>query len=221
MQRPDVLSEKVQQFAGDLIGVARLFDDDFTFVTDEATAYRQSTQRIQGTVGIQLDHMRLYLELDYSLFLSRLEQFLTVGQSSFTLRLHSKRSEPMIRWDYIRQPRSTDVPSSHVQIHAHRDIWTHAMVDGGLSARARKRANLKGRTPPISDLHIPLGSKRFRPCMEDVLLFILHEFGAHCKPGTEKILLERRSDWESIQARAVVREHPEEAISVLKELGLI
>ncbi len=125
MQRSDVLSEKVQQFAGDIIGVALLFDDNFTFVTDEAKGYRQSTQRIQGTVGIQLDHMRLYLELDYSLFLSHLEQFLTVGQSSFILRLHSKRSEPMIRWGRRRQ--------GHYA--AHRTLATARKNDGSRMSR--------------------------------------------------------------------------------------
>ncbi|MFG6284894.1 hypothetical protein ACGUFB_00105 [Actinotignum schaalii] len=219
MCEPAALGENVQNFSEQITRIGRLFDPEFQLIVDDAKLSREDIRRMQGNICIRLSHMNVYLGVDYSLFLSHPWNYLTVAKSSFILRIHSQKNEPLIRWDYVREPRSKDIPCSHIQIHAHRDAWTHAMLDGGASLRAQKRKTLEGRTPPVSELHIPLGSKRFRPCLEDVLLFLINEFGAQCQSGTEVILKKNLTEWEKIQACAVVREHTSEAITVLEQMG--
>lgn len=127
-----------------------------------------------------------------------------------------------MRWDYNRNPRSKDIPLAHLHIHAHRDAWTHVMLEGGAtSRRARKRAIDSSQTPTLSELHFPVGGKRFRPSLEEVLLFLISELGVSCEPQRKCVLERKQSEWEKIQARAVVRTHPDQALIVLRELGMI
>ncbi|MDY5148188.1 hypothetical protein DDD64_07350 [Actinotignum sanguinis] len=219
------LDEIVADFAENITATGRLFDESFAVHITNVRAPRKGGRILRGYLKLR-DPMcvkrMLYLGITYELFVKSPEKFLTVERSSFALHLNKTTSEPLVRWDYNRNPRSKDIPLAHLQIHAHRDAWTHVMLEGGAtSRRARKRAIDSSQTPTLSELHFPVGGKRFRPSLEEVLLFLISELGVSCEPQTKCVLESKQSEWEKIQARAVVRTHPDQALIVLRELGMI
>ncbi|MGN2367647.1 hypothetical protein ACTFPK_04815 [Actinotignum sp. UMB0459] len=221
----DSLDEEVEDFEQNITATGKLFDESFAIHIAEARASRKDSRVLRGYLKLR-DPMcvkrMLYLGITYELFVKSPEKFLTVERSSFALHLNKTTSEPLVRWDYNRNPRSKDIPLAHLQIHAHRDAWTHVMLEGGTtSRRARKRVIDSSQTPTLSELHFPVGGKRFRPSLEEVLLFLISELGVSCDPQTKHILESKQAEWEKIQVRAVVRTHPDQALIVLRELGMI
>lgn len=71
----------------------------------------------------------------------------------------------------------------------------------------------------MHELHFPLGGHRFRPCLEDVLQMLVEEFGIDTADGALDALAAGREKWRRHQTGAVVRDAPEEAVRVLRELG--
>ncbi|MDL4815980.1 hypothetical protein [Actinomadura opuntiae] len=148
--------------------------------------------------------------------------FLAIGDSTARVRM-VRKPEPLFRWEYLRHPES-NVPCAHFHIHAHRDETVYLLLTGKRSnARVRKRtAQLDADTPVVpqlSDLHFPLGGPRFRPCLEDVLQFLVEEFGIDCEAGWKDAIDEGRRAWRRLQAGVVVRDCPAEAVRVLEDLG--
>ncbi|MCW1069295.1 hypothetical protein OJ604_10835, partial [Streptococcus anginosus] len=105
--------------------------------------------RISGRIAFPRNPLVLF---DYRVFLDPESGFLTVDQSTFSVIRGHEGREPLVRWDYIRSPRS-NIPCAHIQIHSHRDEWTHALVLGGThSRRSRRRIKNEARTPHIADI---------------------------------------------------------------------
>ncbi|MDY5147642.1 hypothetical protein R6G73_01915 [Actinotignum sanguinis] len=102
-------------------------------------------------------------------------------------------------------------------MHAHRDEWTHALLLGGHhSRRSRRRTKNEARTPRISDVHFPVGGRRFRPCLEEILLFVIDEFGVQCTPQARAALQQGMQKWEEIQLKAVVRDNRASVLQALE-----
>lgn len=68
-------------------------------------------------------------------------------------------------------------------------------------------------------LNFPLGGARFRPCLEDLLEFVIREFGIDTVPGWEDVISVGRISWRHIQLAAAVRDDPDTARIALSELG--
>lgn len=148
--------------------------------------------------------------------------YLAIEKSAIAVRM-TGTSEPLFRWEFLRSPLSR-IPSAHFQIHAHRDEIVYLLLAGGAtSPRAVKRAGELASDQPdlprVCDVHIPLGGARFRPCLEDVLQFLIEEFGISCQNGWRPAIEAGRLNWRKIQAGAVARDFPDEAARVLESLG--
>lgn len=91
----------------------------------------------------------------------------------------------------------------------------------GAGRRRTKSTSKRSRLPNVTDLHFPLGGTRFRPCFEDVLEMLIHEF--HLDVANEaaalEVLTERRAEWRTIQLSAAVRDDMECAARVLRNYG--
>lgn len=131
--------------------------------------------------------------------------WLAIETSSFGLVALLDRA-PVIRFDYLRQPKS--VPAAHVQVHAHRGALTHLLSQAGHS-----------KPHDMGSLHIPVGGARFRPCLEDVLHFLIGDCGFDGLPTWSDAVFAGRERWRKIQARAVARDFPQEAAETLVSLG--
>ena len=129
-------------------------------------------------------------------------------------------NEPLFRYEYVRDP-DGPIPTAHLQVHAHRDAFTHAQTSAGKRTKRGRRLALRGPDdrPQLSSFHFPLGGPRFRPCLEDILDVLQDEFGLDVAPGWRQALDDGRAQWRRHQTGAVVRDAPEVAVRVLRELG--
>ena len=110
-------------------------------------------------------------------------------------------------------------PAAHIQFHGHHPQLEAVM--NGAGRRRTKSTSKRSRLPNVTDLHFPLGGTRFRPCFEDVLEMLIHEF--HLDVANEaaalEVLTERRAEWRTIQLSAAVRDDMECAARVLRNYG--
>ena len=145
------------------------------------------------------------LSVVYKLCIDSFSRYLAVEHSSFALKAKLDRA-PIIRWEYDRDARSK--PSSHVQITAHRGALSHIL------------SRLNHDTPhSIESLHLPMGGDRFRPCVEDVVEFLIRDCGFRGGEGWKQVVRDGRAKWRRIQTRAAVRDAPGVAVAQLEAMG--
>jgi hypothetical protein len=71
----------------------------------------------------------------------------------------------------------------------------------------------------VEHLHLPVGGRRFRPSLEDVIEFLIVERIASPRDGWEAALNASRDAFLERQLRAAVRRKPESAVAQLEEMG--
>lgn len=143
----------------------------------------------------------------YKLCVDSFSDYLAVEHSSFVLKAKVDRA-PIFRWDYDREPHSK--PSSHVQITAHRGALSHLL------------SRLNHATPhSMESLHLPMGGDRFRPCLEDVVEFLIRDCGFPGADGWKAAVQSGRAKWRRIQTRVAVRDSPAEAVAALEAMGYV
>jgi hypothetical protein len=134
---------------------------------------------------------------------------LQVNSSTIGLwvRPDSGDPRPVFRIEYFRSAHST--PQAHVHIHAESSAMGWVYGRSGQPVRH------------IDSLHFPLGGRRFRPTLEDFLLFIDREglYADWVDPAWRAEALASRDTFERLQATATVRTYRAEAIAELERLG--
>lgn len=161
-------------------------------------------------IGVGGEHLAdlglsLYLDMD------RTGSYLKTVRSDITIHSVLDRT-PLVRLEYRADMRT--VPIAHWQFHAERGAFSH------LLARANAhRPDWVTKPHDLSGLHLPVGGERFRPCLEDVLQFLVVDCGVDRHDGWEAAIREGRERWRRRQLGAAVRDVPGEAARVLRELG--
>ena len=146
-------------------------------------------------------------------------RWLAVEHSKFAVYPGPKASgEPLFRYDYEREIAS-DLPSAHLQVHAHRDAMAYVMSGAGKATRRGKSRAQRSGVPRMQELHFPLGGHRFRPGLEDILLMLICEVGVDHPPDTISTLTASRNEWRLTQVRVVVRDAPQVAAEALRLMG--
>jgi hypothetical protein len=129
---------------------------------------------------------------------------------------------PLFRYEFVHDSQPT-VPGAHLHIHAHRDEFLFRLFMGEKGKAAARAKTITGEstraTPQLSDVHFPVGGPRMRPAIEDILQMLKKEFEIDTEPGYRRVLDEGRARWRRRQIGAAVRDAPEEAVGVLRELG--
>jgi hypothetical protein len=101
--------------------------------------------------------------------LDSVNRYLAVEQSRHSVRADVDRT-PIMRYEYHRD--MDTAPNAHLHVHAHRGALSHLLSRSGHD------------TPhDMSALHFPLGGSRFRPCLEDLVQFLIQECGFDSLPG--------------------------------------
>lgn len=115
---------------------------------------------------------RLYLGLAFRLEADDEYRYLMVTSSAMVLSLDSDLEKVLLHYDYERSKRD-GYPEAHLQVCASSGYWQEcSRVDG--SSRALER------------LHLPVGPRRFRPSLEDVIEFLISEKLVAARPGWER-----------------------------------
>ena len=106
----------------------------------------------------------------------------------------------------MREP-PNEFPEAHIHIHGKSDVLRRMLHVGG-----------RGRDKP-ADLHLPVGGRRFRPCLEDIIEFCILERLATPREGWQSALNGSRDGYHDRQLRAAVLRNPAIAAEALKHDG--
>jgi hypothetical protein len=147
-----------------------------------------------------------HLVVSYRLTPDAEDRYLAVASSTFALSLDSAMSDELFHIDFERG-KTDGYPEAHLQIAATSPHWQ------ALSARASAKGRELGR------LHFPVGGRRFRPTLEDLIDFLVTERLVAGRPGWEARVEQGRRGFHERQLRAAIRQYPDIARSALAELG--
>jgi hypothetical protein len=144
-----------------------------------------------------------WLNLSFRLSLDTELAYLTVVSSFFGVYAEDAETSCLCHFDYERN-KADGYPEAHLQVFgqsAALEAW-----GGRISSRGLDR------------LHFPVGGRRFRPCLEDVIEFLVAEKLATARDGWEQVIGESRQGFQRHQLRAAIRRDPETARQMLQEL---
>lgn len=132
-------------------------------------------------------------------------QYLAVRKSTFAVS-SVQEAVPLLRLDFHHKSHS--VPAAHWNIHGER----------GATSVMLARCNPK-HSGLLSQVHLPVGGTRYRPCLEDFAEMLVEEFNVDRILGWKERVHQGRERWRVMQARSVARDCPEAAAAVLEKLG--
>ena len=154
----------------------------------------------------------LLLRARYAVEMAEGREHLRVVTSSIGLWVDAtggrRKHRPLMRLEYDRCPRAADRAAAHVHLHANSPemAWVY-----GSSGRA---------APDLHALHFPVGAQRFRPTLEDFLLFLNRErLYTDFKPNWKPTVLRSLQEWRARQAAASAQKYPDVAADALTKLG--
>ena len=147
----------------------------------------------------------LELRFLHSLELDASREFPTTSKSTYKL-CEVDSGSPIVTYDYTRDP-PNDYPEAHLHVH-------------GSAENIKLMLERCGRPKDKpDDLHFPVGGRRFRPCLEDLIEFCILERLVEPRLGWKQALNESRQRFRDNQLRAAVRRSPDIAAGVLKDRG--
>lgn len=170
--------------------------------------YRLNKSDLYGAdidLTLSLSPARLRLRLHHTLVLDESNQHLTTDKSTYTL-VTADDDVAVLTYDYVRDP-----PNKYPEAHLHIDGDAPGLQRLlSLSGRAKKR--------PVA-LHLPVGGRRYRPSLEDLIEFCILEDLVTPRPDWQSALEASRDRFHTQQLRAAVRRKPDESASVLRDIG--
>lgn len=150
----------------------------------------------------------LYFRPYYQLSLDPKEsRYLTVDTSVFLLATDEQMTNELLHIDFERD-KGDGYPDAHLQINAESEIWRDTL--SGVGKKGRE----------FSRLHFPVGGRRFRPTVEDIIEFLIVEkLVKPLRPEAEclALLAESRAAFERKQLRAAIRSNLAEAKTAVAE----
>jgi hypothetical protein len=148
-----------------------------------------------------------YLQVLQTLILDPEGSHLTTKRATFGLYRDAAAEELLFHYDYEREP-GNPYPAAHFQVAGTSTAFSGVMKAVGL-------------TKQLKDLHFPVGGKRFRPSLEDIIEFLVTERLVDKHPRWASVLRTSREEFHKIQLAAAVRRDPDTALEELENLGLV
>ncbi|MGW3196284.1 hypothetical protein ACWDBD_17195 [Streptomyces sp. NPDC001118] len=156
----------------------------------------------KGTMTAQRFHLKpraprveLWMDVSFQLRLDAEREHLMVQQSFFGVFGSQDAKHGLFHYDYERD-KADGYPDAHLQVYGESNLF---------SALNGPRAD-PGRS--LAQLHFPVGGKRFRPCLEDVIEFLIVERLVEARDGYEKVLEAGREGFRRNQLLAAMRRDP-------------
>lgn len=141
---------------------------------------------------------KFYLGLSIRLQSDDRNEHLTVRSSAMVLATEPAISNAnmLLHYDYERD-KADGFPEAHLHICASSDAWEEA---------GRRH---DGDTCLLTKLHLPVGGRRFRPTLEDLLEFLIVEELVESRGTALNKIEESREKFREKQLRAAIRRFPE------------
>ena len=161
-------------------------------------------------IGLEGSRPQVFLYLVHTYELDPEGVYLTMGSSTLSLYTSPRMAddELIVAIDYVRQPVNR-YPACHLHVAGHRHDLDQLYL--GIARHPRT----------LRDLHLPVGGRRFRPTLEDLIEFMVTEEMVIPRPQWRSVIDLHRAEWESTQAKAAVRRSQEDAARALREAGWI
>lgn len=134
-----------------------------------------------------------WMEVSYRLCLDDEREYLTVVSSYVGIYANDETRSPLCHVDYERN-KTHGYPEAHLQVEGESAALASWRLVGGSSQYRELR-----------DLHFPVGGRRYRPALEDVIEFLIVEKLAAPRKGWKEVLEESREDFRKLQLRAAIR----------------
>lgn len=141
-------------------------------------------------LGIDNKKPGAWMNLSYQVRMDDEQQHLTVHESFCGIFADEARQNCLCHFDYQRDKER--YASAHVQVYGR---------SPALEALNRDSDPKR----PLEKLHIPVGGKRFRPSIEDIIEFLIAERLVDGRDGWERVVQEGRDRFQRIQLRAAMR----------------
>lgn len=145
------------------------------------------------------DHL-LDLHVEWRCTWDHAGRYIAVVVSNFAVAFPVTRN-PLLRIEYVKD---RTWAQAHIQVHAERADYGYMLAKAGREGPAQ-----------LYDVHLPVGDRRFRPCLEDIVEMAVWDLGVDTVPGWQAVVDKGRNRWRLIQAKAAlrdaIREHPDQA----------
>lgn len=147
-----------------------------------------------------------WLEISYRLGLDDADRYLTVVSSYVGIYASDDPDSLLCHMDYERN-KPHGYPEAHLQVEGKSPALTSWRLADGERGRE------------LRDLHFPVGGRRYRPALEDMIEFLIAERLAKPRPGWKPVLDRSRDDFRRRQLRAAIRRDMETATQAVKEFS--
>jgi hypothetical protein len=151
---------------------------------------------------------RIWLRVAFVLELDDERRYLTVTKSDYSVCLDEAGASVLAHYDYAREP-DNEYPAAHVQ------------VNGSNPDLVELYERLCAPVRELGHLHFPVGGRRFRPTLEDLIEFLVLEELVEGHAGWQEVIATHRGGWERLQLRAAVRRDPDTALAQLRDMDLL
>lgn len=220
------LRARADEFAGEISDLLNNTVTDgirITAVTDQrgqqaVIGYSISPQNLAEPKMIPLavkKRPRLYLGMLFRMGPDDARQYPMVHSSVIYLSPDADGERVLLHYDYEREKDA--YPEAHLQVVATSEAWekatSQAWDDEASAYVPRARA--------LERLHLPVGVRRFRSTVEDMIEFLVTEKLVEHRDNWDEHVANGRRLFEERQLRAAVRRNPEAALAILREEGHI
>jgi hypothetical protein len=147
-----------------------------------------------------------YLGLRFTLEMDEFDRYLMVTKSTEAVYAGQDPGSVLVHYDYTREP-DHGYPDPHVQ------------VVGESEALAQIAGRRSICPTSLKEVHLPVGGRRFRPTVEDIIEMLIVEKMVEARSGWRNIIEHHRASWQEMQVKAAVRRHPSWAADALIEQG--
>jgi hypothetical protein len=170
--------------------VQRPSGSDPVFTVGSGLSRTNLTQPEGFPVRIDGKKPRLWINLSYQVHMDSAQRFLTVDKSYVGIFSTEDLKSCLCHFDFERV--KEHYTGAHVQVHG--------------QSPALEALNRPGdEKRPLEKLHFPVGGKRFRPTLEDIVEFLICERLADGRSGWEQVIEEGRNQFQRTQLKAAMR----------------
>lgn len=170
--------------------VQRPFESVPVFTLGSGLSRDNLTQPTGFPVRVDNKKPRIWMNLSYQVHLDDEGRYLTVHKSYCGIFSDEELETCLCHFDYERE--KDKYTSAHVQVH-------------GQSPALEALNRVGDEKRPLEKLHFPVGGRRFRPSLEDIIEFLVAERLADGREGWEQVVEEGRDKFQRNQLRAAIR----------------